>query len=114
MSFDTTVRYFAFDAALLADAETLRGSLGDLASTAPDHNGQDVQTLLCGLDNADTGKLRALVLGQTAIPLTLTDGRLCLGGHWATGVKAAFEGGQIEGEELTAEQVKSLTPQSEI
>lgn len=113
MSFDTTYRYFAFSPALLQSAETLRSSLGDLASTAPDHRGVEVKTLLCGLDNAQTGKLRALVLGQTAIPITLSDGRFCLGGHWATGIKEAFEGGQVEGEELNAEQVKYLLPQSE-
>ena len=113
MHFNQQKRYFAFAASLLESADDLRTMLGKYANTAPDHNGNDVQTLLCGLDNSDTGKLRALILGVTAIPLQLTDGRLCLGGYWANDVVAAFESGGIEGEELTVSQVKSLTLQSE-
>lgn len=114
MSFDTTYRYFAFSPALLTEAGTLRDSLGSLASTAPDHNGVEVKTLLCGLDNVETGKLRAIILGETAQPITLSDGRLCFGGYWSLAVKAAFESGQVSGEELTEEQVKALQPASEL
>ena len=114
MPFNQQKRYFAFAASVLADADALREEYGDIANTAPDHKGEDVKTLLCGLDNSDTGKLRASVLGVTAIPLKLSDGRYCLGGFWAQSVIDAFESGDIEGEELTAEEVKSLTPQSEI
>jgi len=114
MSFDTTYRYFAFSPAILASATALRDGFGDLANTAPDANGVEIQTLLCGLDNSDTGKLRALTLGVTAVPLVLSDGRYCLGGYWTDVVKSAFESGQIEGEELTVEQVKALTPLSDI
>ena len=114
MSFDTTKRFFAFSSEILELAESLRGGFGELASTAPDHNGEEIKTLLCGLDNKDTGKLRALVLGVSAVPIILSDGRLCLGGYWADGVVEAFENGSIDGEELTSDQVKSLQPQLEI
>jgi hypothetical protein len=114
MPFDTTYRYFAFDPALLNDVGTLRESMGDLADTAPDHNGEQVQTLLCGLDNAETGKLRAIQLGTTAQPITLTDGRIALGGYWTEAVIAAFEAGQIDGEELTEAEVKTLQPVSDL
>ena len=112
--FDDQIRYFAFSPAILASATELRDGFGALANTAPDHNGNNVQTLLCGLDNSDTGKLRAMQLGVDAVPITLTDGRMCLGGYWSLAVKAAFEDGSIEGEELTTEQVKALQPDSEI
>ena len=111
--FDNQIRYFAFSPAVLQAATSLRDGFGEIASTAPDHKGVEVKTLLCGLDNVDTGKLRALVLGETARPITLTDGRLCLGGYWTVGAKDAFESGAIAGEELTEEQVKSLQPVSE-
>lgn len=114
MSFDTTYRYFAFSPAILQSATALRDGFGELANTAPDHNGVEVKTLLCGLDNSDTGKLRAMQLGVDAMPITLTDGRMCLGGYWSLAVKAAFESNQIEGEELTVAQVKALQPVSEI
>ena len=114
MPFNQQKRYFAFSGSVLQSATALRDGFGELANTAPDHKGEDVKTLLCGLDNSDTGKLRAAVLGVTAIPLKLSDGRYCLGGFWAESVIDAFESGQIEGEELTAEEVKALTPQSEI
>lgn len=114
MPFDTTYRYFAFSPAILGAAETLRDGFGELANTAPDHKGDEIKTLLCGLDNTQTGKLRAMRLGVDAIPIALSDGRMCLGGYWATGVKTAFESGTIEGEELTEAQVKALQPISEI
>lgn len=114
MPFDTTYRYFAFTPSVLQSVGALRDQYGDVANTAPDHNGVDVKTLLCGLDNSDTGKLRAGVLGETIQPIPLLDGRLCVGGHWSEAVIEEFNAGQIEGEELTAAQVKALQPQSEI
>ena len=113
MPFNRDKRYFAFAASVLADAESLREEYGDIANTAPDHNGEDVKTLLCGLDNSGTGKLRASVLGVTAMPLRLTDGRFFLGGFWSETVIEAFESGQIDGEELTVDEVKALTPTTE-
>ena len=114
MPFNQQKRYFAFTASVLANAEALRDEYGDIANTAPDHNGRDVKTLLCGLDNSDTGKYRAATLGVTAVPIQLSDGRYCLGGYWSIDVINAFEADEIEGEEITEEQVKALTPQSEI
>lgn len=113
MPFNQQKRYFAFTASVLADADALREEYGDIANTAPDHKGIDVKTLLCGLDNSDTGKLRASVLGATAIPLRLTDGRFCLGGFWTVSIVEAFDLGHIDGEELTSSQVKSLSPETE-
>ena len=114
MPFNSTYRYFAFSPALLASATDLRDGFGDLADTAPCHDGEVIKTLLCGLDNSDTGKLRALELGVTAVPIALSDGRMCLGGYWSEAVIEAFESGAIEGEELTADQVKALQPISEL
>lgn len=114
MSFDTTFRYFAFSPSVLQAVGNLRDTYGDMASTAPDHRGKIVKTLVCGLDNSETGKLRAGILGETIQPIQLKDGRLCVGGHWSEAVIEEFNAGQIEGEELTAAQVKALQPQSEI
>ena len=115
MPFNPQKRYLAFAPSVLANADDLREEYGAIANTAPDHKGgEDIKTLLCGLDNSDTGKLRASILGVTAIPLQLTDGRYCLGGFWSQAVIDAFESGEIDGEELTVEEVKSLTPTSEI
>jgi len=115
MPFNQQKRYFAFSGSVLAAANSLREQYGDIASTAPDHKGgEDVKTLLCGLDNSDTGKLRAAVLGVTAMPLALTDGRYCLGGFWSEAAIAAFESGEVDGGEITVDEVKALTPTSEI
>lgn len=114
MPFSTQYRYFAFAPTLLDSAATLRDGFGDLADTAPDHNGEEIKTLLCGLDNAQTGKLRALVLGETAKPIELSDGRLCLGGYWTEAVIDAFESSAINGEELTKSQVKDLQPEGKL
>ena len=113
--FDTTIRYFAFSPALLAAATSMRAMYGANGSTAPDHKkGISISTLLCGLDNADTGKLRAMALGVDAIPITLTDGRYALGGYWTVAAVEAFETGELEGEELTELEVRALMPTEEI
>jgi len=114
MPFNQQKRYLAFAPSVLANADALREEYGAIANTAPDHNGEDIKTLLCGLDNSDTGKLCAMVLGVTAVPIALSDGRYCLGGYWSDAIIGAFESGEIDGEELTVEEVKSLTPTSEI
>ena len=112
--FDTTIRYFAFSPALLAAADAIRDAYGAMANTAPDHNGVEIQTLLCGLDNVQTGKLRAMHLGLDAVPQLLTDGRYALGGYWSLDAVDAFGSGAIEGGEITEAEVKSLTLTSEI
>jgi len=113
--FDTTIRYFAFGPALMAAATSMRAIYGANGNTAPDcKKGINIQTLLCGLDNADTGKLRAMALGVDAIPTTLTDGRYVLGGYWTVAAVEAFETGELEGEELTELEVRALMPTEEI
>ncbi len=90
-------------------ASQLRSDYGYYASPTPGRKEDKILTLLCALDNADTGELRAIELGKSAIPLTLTDGRLCLAGHWSESLLSLVRDGSIEGEELTKEQVKELT-----
>lgn len=114
MSFDTTFKYFAFDASVLGNASSLRDDFGEFASTAPDAKGENIKTLLCGLDNAETGALRAIVLGETAQPLILTDGRYCLGGYWSDALMEEVDAGNIDCEELTEAQLKSLMPVGEL
>ena len=114
MPFDSQYRYLAFSAETLQSASLLRDGFGDLANTAPDARGRKVKTLLCSKDKSSGGKLRALELGVSANPISLSDGRFCLGGFWSDGAIAAFEAGDIAGEELTREQVRSLTIKEEI
>jgi hypothetical protein len=112
--FDSTYRYFKFHASLLEDLATLLADYGEKANTAPDAGGIDIITLGCGLDDRETGKLRALNLGVDCEPITLADGEKCLGAYWTVKSVNAFNEGEIEGDELTAEQVKLLMPVSEI
>ena len=117
MPFDTTYRYVAFNNAQLAQAALLRSTHGDNASTGPGlRNGKSksTKTMLCGLDNSDTGNLRAMQLGVDAIPVPLSDGRALLAGYWPESARESFNQGAISGEELTLEQVKALQPTSEI
>lgn len=110
MSFDTVYRYFAFESATLAAATQLRDGFGELASIAPGRDGDQVKTLLCGLDNAETGEMRALILGVNAVQVALSDGRYCLGGYWAAGMlnnPAVLTGSN---EELTLAEVEALLP----
>lgn len=113
--FDATIRYFAFGPALLAAATSMRAKYGAHGNTAPGHKkGINIQTLLCGPDNADTGKLRAMTLGVDAIPITLTDGRHVLGGYWTVAAVEAFGAGELDGEEITELEVRTLMPTVEI
>ena len=114
MPFNLQKRYFAFSASILNQASALCEQYGDFANTAPDHNGEDIKTLLCGLDNSATNKLRAGVLGVTVVPLLLIDGRYFLGGFWSEAAIAAFESGEIKGSEITVNEVKSLTQTQEL
>lgn len=113
-AFDTTKRFFAFSPATLQSATALRNGFGKVANTAPDHNGVEVKTLLCALDNVQTGKFRALELGVTAIPLLLADGRYFLGGFWSVAAIDAFESGEIQGSEITVNEIKLLTQTQEL
>lgn len=113
MSFDGTYRYFAFAPSLLLEVMTLVGLYGETANAAPGAGGRDLVTLLCGLDNSETGELQAIDLDTTFQALPLTDGRLFAGGYWTGAVIAAFEAGLILGEELTEAQVRALQPISE-
>ena len=114
MPFNRQKRYFAFSAAVIANANALREKYGDIANTAPDHNGQDIKTLLCGLDSSSTGKIRASILGETAIPTFLIDGRYCIGGFWSEAAINAFKSGEVDGSEITVDELKSLTLNTEI
>lgn len=114
MHFDSQYRYLSFRHDVLASADQLRDAYGAMANTAPDSSGELVKTLLCSRDKAESETLRALELGVTAVPIPLSNGSYCLGGFWSKTVIAAFESGEINGEELTANEVKTLSLTEEI
>lgn len=114
MPFDSQKRYLAFSASTLANVDHLRETYGENANISPNKPSGEKNTLLCYIDRDGSDDMRAATLGETARPIVLTDGRYCLGGYWVESVIDAFNGGEIEGEELTFEQVKSLIPTEEI
>ena len=114
--FIATPRVFAFPSGLLANAESMRLAYGAEASLAPGiAEAPVVRSLLCARDRADGDLPRALVLGQTAVPMALSDGRLALCGLWSVAAVAAFEAGQIPGgAEITLAELQSLTPETDL
>lgn len=114
MPFDTTARAYAFDAALLGQAGSLRGALGEFADTLPAKKEGNIKTLLCGLDHSEKGGFRALELGKTAVPIYLTDGRACLIGYWSLALKEQIDSGAITAEEIQIQDIKNLIPDTEI
>lgn len=112
MSFSKTQRIFAFSADLLGSLEPLRIAFGSDALTAPNskRKGQVVKTLLCGDDRTDSDLPRGLEFGVTAVPIKLSDGRYALAGRWSERVIEAFESGDIDGAELTLEELENLKP----
>jgi hypothetical protein len=80
---------------------------------AEDH-GEVFPTLLCGWDDAEQTRKRGMALGITAPILPCNDGRLRSAGLPSLALLAAWENGDVEGELLTEEQFKELSPQTEI
>ena len=113
--FISTPRIFAFPPGLLANAEAMRLTYGAEASLAPGlADSPRVLSLLCARDRDDGDLPRALVLGVTAMPMALSDGRLVLAGLWSEAVVAAFESRAIPGgAELSPDQLATLTPEPE-
>ena len=114
MSFDTTARIAAFPPATLAGLADLVAAYGEELPTVPlDPHSPKVRTLLGWTDRAGSTDLRAARIGIDAHPITLTDGRIAIQGHWTTAIKTAWEQGEITADELTAAEMQSLMPEGE-
>jgi hypothetical protein len=89
--------------------------LAEYGEELPDA-GRSILTIGGHYDDAARTRIRAASLTDGTITgLPLTDGRLAFRCLWQTDLAAAFDNGEIEGvEQLTEEQLASLTPQTEV
>ena len=89
--------------------------LAEYGEELPDGN-RTILTIGGHYDDADRTRIRAASLTDGTITgLPLTDGRLAFRCLWQADLAAAFDAGEITGvEQLTEEQLASLTPQTEV
>lgn len=89
--------------------------LAEYGEELPDGN-RTILTIGGHYDDADRTRIRAASLTDGTITgLPLTDGRLAFRCLWQADLAAAFDAGEIAGvEQLTEEQLASLTPQTEV
>jgi hypothetical protein len=112
-NFETTERIIAVPAAAVGTMfPTLLAQYGE---ELPD-GARNILTIGGHYDDADRTKIRAASLTDGTITgQPLTDGRLAFRCLWQADLAAAFDNGEIEGvEQLTEEQLASLTPQTEV
>ena len=78
--------------------------------------GRNVLTIGGHYDDAAKTRIRAASLTDGTITgMPLTDGRVAFRCLWQADLAAAFDAGEIGGvEQLTEEQLASLTPQTEV
>jgi hypothetical protein len=113
--FDTSPRFIAFSPSMLSEIPGLLEAYGaELPITPLDPQSPFTKCLAGGRDQSDDPLiLRALALGQTAIPQTLTDGRLCFLGYWTLAALSAVTSGEVDAEEITEAEYRALQPQPE-
>lgn len=110
MSFETSERWAAFDPSLFENLPALISQYGSVANDGP----EQFATLLAFYDDTARTRLRAAWYDpnnpddNTLSPVVLTDGRVAVYGLWSAALVAAWQAGEIEAEELTAEQVETL------
>jgi hypothetical protein len=112
-NFETTERIIAVPAQ--AVGTMFPDLLAQYGDELPDA-GRSVLTIGGHWDNAEKTRIRAASLTDGTITgQPLTDGRLAFRCLWQTDLAAAFDAGEIEGaEQLTEQQLSSLTPQPEV
>jgi hypothetical protein len=112
-NFETTERIIAVPAE--AVATMFPQLLAQYGQELPDA-GRNVLTIGGHYDDAAKSRIRAASLADGTITgQPLTDGRLAFRCLWQADLAAAFDNGDITGvEELTQEQLASLTPQTEV
>lgn len=102
----------AFNPSLIGQMDDILAEHGSwLPETPLDHDSVLVRCIAGGRDQqSDPLVLRALRLGISAIPQTLTDGRMAFCGYWTLSALAAIESGEIIAEEITEVEYKALQP----
>ena len=114
MNFDTQTLIVAFPPSEMANLEAYRNLYGADLPTSGNRHSVTVKTLLAHDDLGCPDGLRAGHWPITVSFRTLTDGRYAGSGKWSIALKDAWEAGDVQAEILTAEQLQSLTPQSDI
>jgi hypothetical protein len=112
-NFETTERIIAVPAQ--AVGTMFPDLLAQYGQQLPDA-GRSILTIGGHWDNAEKTRIRAASLTDGTITgQPLTDGRLAFRCLWQADLAAAFDAGEIEGaEQLTEQQLYSLTPQPEV
>ena len=72
------------------------------------------KTIIGGQDVQGSTALRAGIIGQTAMPITLSDGRLALSGTFAQPLLDAMATNSSLAQELTQDQLTTLTPKPQL
>ena len=113
--FETSPRILAFPAIVLDQVSALTEAYGAALPLVPKKPDSPLTVCLAGgLDREGSDDLRALDFPTTANTTALTDGRHAYMGYWSKAAIAAVNNGDVEAEELTLEQLQSLTPVPEL
>jgi hypothetical protein len=107
--FSNEWKWFAFPASIIGDLTAIITNYG-----APAQDGDEVYiTVLCGWDDTDQTRKRAVMFGTTASILPCNDGRLRAAGLPSLALINAWENGDIDAEELTEAEFIALAPEGE-
>ncbi|MEO6055086.1 MAG: hypothetical protein ABIP97_13845 [Chthoniobacterales bacterium] len=116
MSFEKMERWAAFSPDLFENLPALISAYGSNAK-----DGHEIfDTLLAFYDDTSRTRIRAAWYDpsnpqdNTLVPTVLSDGRVAVYGLWSNAIVAAWQSGEIEAEEFTAEQVRQLCVQEEL
>jgi hypothetical protein len=107
--FSNEWKWFAFPASIIGDLTAIITNYGAAAQ-----DGDEVYvTVLCGWDDTEQTRKRAVAFGTTASVLPCNDGRLRAAGLPSLALIAAWENGDIDAEELTEAEFIALAPEAE-
>ena len=113
MNTESISRIMAFPAPEMARLSEYRNTYGVEIPTSAKPDAPTIKCLL-GHQDGQSGIIRAGSMPTTVSARLLTDGRYAVSGCWSLPLKAAWEAGDVQAEELTVEQLQSLTPQTDI
>lgn len=111
MSFETTQRIIMVPASMLAQVDAYRQQYGEMCPVSAKPNAPQIRTLLAHYDG-QSGIMRAGIMPTNVTAPRLTNGKYAISGYWTEAVHEAWERGDIDAEEITLEQLFTLTPQT--
>jgi len=104
----------AFPVSELVRIEEVRDLYGADLPTYGDLDAPVVRTLLGHRDDMCPDGLRAGLSPSTVTARPLTDGRYAVAGYWSLALKAAWESGNVQAEELSEADLQALTPEPDL